>query len=79
MAFLTLSLKDAIMKVNFKICKQSQVAGGIVISYFFPERSQHVMGEEGFLGYFSTCTSSHSSFVKELSVKKRDGHVEQSV
>ena len=79
MAFLTLSLKDAIMKVNFKMCKQSQVSEGIVISYFSQKEVNMSWSGEGLLGYFSTCTSSHSSLVKELSMKKRDWHVEKEV
>ena len=54
MAFLTLSLKDAIMKVNFKMCKQSQVAEGIVISYFSQKEVNMSWSGEGLLGYFST-------------------------
>ena len=67
------------LKVNFKMCKQSQVAEGIVISYFSQKEVNMSWSGEGLLGYFSTCTSSHSSLVKELSMKKRDWHVEKEV
>lgn len=67
------------MKVKFKMCKQSQVAKGIVLSYFSQKEVNMSWRGEGLLGYFSTCTSSHSSFVKELSMKKRDWHVEKEV
>lgn len=31
---MTLSLTEAVMKANFKMCEQNQVTQGIVISYF---------------------------------------------